>query len=125
MNTPRPVTMTIALVVFLLLTAFNLITFFLPGGPPPIIVYYALTVGGIGGLIAAVGLWMLKRWGLWLTIGISSLSILVSVPGLWIAPGAAKLVSVALIVLYALVLFLVTRPATRAAFAAPRARVAA
>jgi len=126
MNTSRPVTVTIAMILFLLLAAFSLFTFFAPGGPPAVIRYYALVVAGIGGVIALVGLWMLKRWGLWLTIIISAATILTSVPGLWMAPDVVgKSISVALIVVNAVVLVLLTRPATRAAFAGDRAHAAA
>ena len=123
MNPSRPITVTIAIVLFLLLTVFGLITFFVLDAPP-ILRYYGLIVAGIGGLIAVAGLWMVKRWGLWLTIVISAATILLYGPGLWFAPDAGKLMTVALIVVDAVVLVLLTRPATRRAFASARASVA-
>ena len=42
----------------------------------PMFVTYAGIVLGIVGIVAAVGLWMLKRWGLWLTIVVSVVNIL-------------------------------------------------
>ncbi len=124
MNTKRPLTLILAIVLLALLSLFGLITPFRPG-PPLVIVLYAFIVGGVGGLIAAFGLWKLQRWGLLLTIIIASLSILVSVPGLWLAPSTSgKAVSVGIIVFNALVLVLVVLPATRKAVAAARAPVA-
>ncbi len=125
MNTKRPLTLILAIVLLALLSLFGLITPFRPG-PPLVIVLYAFIVGGVGGLIAVFGLWKLKRWGLLLTIIIASLSILVAVPGLWLAPSTSgKAVSVGIIVFYALVLVLVALPATRKVVAAKRVRAAA
>ena len=125
MNTRRPLTLILAIVLLALLSLFGLYTPFGPNGPPLVIVLYAFIVGGVGSLIAVFGLWKLKRWGLLLTIIIASLSILVAVPGLWLAPSTSgKAVSVGLIVFYVLVLVLVALPATRKAFAAARAPVA-
>ncbi|MCA1729865.1 MAG: hypothetical protein LC751_10815, partial [Actinobacteria bacterium] len=41
------------------------------------------------GLVASVGLWMLKKWGLWLTIVVSVLNILSAAPGVVFASDAA------------------------------------
>ncbi len=117
MNTKRPLTLILALVLLALLSLFGLITPFQPG-PPLVIALYAFIVGGVGGLIAVFGLWKLQRWGLLLTIIIASLSILVAVPGLWLAPSTSgKAVSVGIIVFNVLVLVLVALPATRKAYA--------
>jgi hypothetical protein len=45
-------------------------------------------VGRLGwlGLIGAAGLWMLKRWALWLALAVSVLNILSAAPGLVFAP---------------------------------------
>jgi len=118
MNTKRPLTLILALVLFALLTVFGLITPFTPNGPPLPIMLYAVIVAGVGGLIALFGLWKLKRWGLLLTMGIAALGILVAVPGLVIAPPYGKVISGVIIVVNALVLVLVALPATRKAFAA-------
>ncbi len=125
MNTRRPLTLILALVLFALLSLFGLITPMMPNKPPLVIILYAFIVGGVGGLIAVFGLWTLKRWGLLLTLGIAALSILVSVPGLVIAPPYGKVVSGVIIVVNALVLVLVALPATRKAVAAKRERAAA
>ena len=124
MNTSRPLTVTIATVLLTLVSLFNLIELVIPAKLPPLFVY-TIPVLGAGGLMAVFGLWKLKRWGLVLTIVISALSILVSVPGLWLAPGTGgKVISGVLAVLYALVLVLVALPATRKAVAAARAPAA-
>jgi Predicted membrane protein (DUF2127) len=47
----------------------------LPPGPPPSAVY-ALIGLGVLGLVGALGLWMLKRWALWLTVVVCVLNIL-------------------------------------------------
>jgi uncharacterized membrane protein (DUF2068 family) len=44
---------------------------------------------GIAGLIAAAGLWMLKKWSIWLTIIVSALNLLSAAPGITFAPNAA------------------------------------
>ena len=128
MNTPRPVTVTLAIVLLILLSVFALITPFLPVDNKPLLIITVpgFLVEGIGGLIAVVGLWRLKWWGLWLARVIAALGILLSVPGLFLAPGAGgKVFAVGLIAAKALVLVLVTLPATRQAVAAARVRLAA
>ena len=48
-------------------------------------------LGSVGvklAILAAAGLWMLKRWALWLTIVVSVLNILSAAPGLAFAPNA-------------------------------------
>jgi hypothetical protein len=125
MNT-RPLTLLVAIVLLILLSVFGLITPFAPNPPPLVIQLYGFIVMGVGGLLAVVGSWLRKRWGLWLTIGISALSILLNVAGLVVAPNTVgKVISAVLLVAYALVLVLVTRPAARQAFASARARAAA
>ncbi len=121
MNTHRPLTVSIATVLLTLLSLFNLIELVIPAKLPPLFVY-TIPVLGAGGLIAAFGLWKLQRWGLLLTSVISALSILVSVPGLWLAPGTGgKVISLVLTLFFVLVLVLVALPATRKAYAATRA----
>jgi hypothetical protein len=113
------------MILVLLMAAFGLFTFFSPGGPPAVIHYYSLIVNGIGGLIALVGLWLMKRWGLWLTIIISAASILTAVTGLLQPVLIGKAISAGIFVVNAVVLVLLVLPATRAAFAGERARAAA
>jgi uncharacterized membrane protein (DUF2068 family) len=85
----------------------------------PAFVIYAGIVLGIVSLIAAVGLWMLKTWGFWLTVIATALNILLGVPGIFAAPGVALEVAIAAQVIgFVLVLVLVVIPTSRRAFAA-------
>jgi hypothetical protein len=45
-------------------------------------------VVGVAGLVAA-GLWLLKKWSIWLTITINVLNLLSLAPGVVFAPNAA------------------------------------
>jgi hypothetical protein len=125
MNTRRPLTHILAVVLLILFSVFGLITLFGTGAPPLPVALFAFIIDGVGGLIAAFGLWMLKRWGLWLSIVIAVLTILVAVPGLLLAPGTGKIVSAAIMVVNAVLLVLVTLPVTRKAVAAAGAPVTA
>jgi len=124
MNTNRPLTATIAIVLLLLMSVTGLILpllslFVSLTNPPPLIVRVdQILVMGVGGLIAVFGLWKLKRWGLVLTSIIAALSLLVAVYGLLVAPTEGKWPPGVLGVLNALVLVLVALPATRRAYAA-------
>jgi len=70
---PRPLPVTVAAI---LLALFSLMNFpgpwwyAVPGAAEvtPMFVVYSGIVLGIVGIVAAVGLWMLKTWSLWLTI---------------------------------------------------------
>ncbi len=86
---------------------------------PPAFVVYSGIVLGIVGLVAAVGLWMLKKWGFWLTIVISVLNILFNVLGLVMvqSPGLLALIAVQTIG-FVLVIVLMVLPTSRHAFAA-------
>jgi uncharacterized membrane protein (DUF2068 family) len=81
----RPLLVTIAAVVLGVLSLANLLTPPMPAGPPLSAVYILMGLGVLG-LLGAVGLWMLKRWALWLTIVVSVLNILAAAPGLVFAP---------------------------------------
>jgi uncharacterized membrane protein (DUF2068 family) len=128
MHTNRPASVTSAAVLLMLLCVYSLTAPFLPvdNKPPLMIIVYQFLVGGIGSLLAVFGLWRLKRWGLRLAILLSAVSILTTMPGLFLAPSlVGKAITVGLIVVNALVLVLVTLPVTRKAVAAERVRVAA
>jgi hypothetical protein len=128
MNTNRPATVTSAAVLLLLLSVYSLTTPFLPvdNKPPLMIIVYQFIVGGIGSLLVVFGLWRLKWWGLRLSMLFSAVSILTTVPGLFLAPPVVgKAITEGLIVVNVLVLVLVTLPVTRKAVASERVRVAA
>src|SRR5918997_6836397 len=81
-----------------------------------IIVSYVL---GIAGLVAAVGLWMMKRWGLWLTIVVSVLNILLNGLGLFVVLSGALWAALAVGAIgFVITLVLVVLPDSRRAFAA-------
>jgi hypothetical protein len=130
MNTNRPLTATIAIVLLTLMSVVGLILpllslLFSLTNPPPLIVRVdEILVMGVGGLIAVFGLWKLKRWGLVLTGIIATPTLLLGVYGLLgPVPIEGKVASVVLGVLNAVVLVLVALPATRRAYAAVRGPV--
>ena len=80
----------------------------------PMFVIYTGIVLGIVGLVAAVGLWMLRKWSIWLTIVVSAVNILLNVLGLFMAPGAALKAAIAVQTIgFVLVLVLVALPTSR------------
>jgi len=123
MTTRRPLTVTIAIVLLLLLSAFGLLM--LVNKPPLIIFNYVFIAMVGGGLIAAFGLWKLKRWGLLLTSVIAAPSIVVAGTDLWLDLSTGGKVILGLTLCYVLVLVLLAFPATRKAIAAARAPVTA
>jgi hypothetical protein len=127
MTTARPAVVTSASVLLLLLSLFNLTIFFLPADlQPPVPVMIWAIAAAVVGLIGLVGLWGVKRWGWLLSLIVAAPSVLISIPGIFLAPTlTGKSVSVGLIVGYGLTFALLLAPAARAAFAAQRAGVAA
>ena len=118
---PLPVTVAAILLVLLSLTNFPWLYWFLfPGaaGPPAVALYLGYVVG-IVGIVAAIGLWMMKRWSLWLTIVVCVLNFLLGLPPLLFAPGVALKVFIAVTEIVAvLIVVLVMLPGSRRAFAA-------
>jgi hypothetical protein len=85
---------------------------------PTIVLFLGIALGVLG-LLAAGGLWMLRRWGLLLTVIVSVLNILLAAP--WIAvesQATGKLLAGVTAGGFALVLVLVMQPSSRRAFAA-------
>ncbi len=82
---PRPQPVTIAAILLALLSLANLLAPLILPAEVGSVVYLVIALGVLG-LVAAVGLWMLKRWALWLTIVVSVLNILAAAPGLLFAP---------------------------------------
>ncbi len=118
---PLPVTVAAILLVLLSLTNFPwLYLFFFPGAeePPAYFLYWGYVVGVVG-IVAAVGLWMMKRWSLWLTIVVCVLNFLLALPGVLFAPGVALKAFIAVTGIVAvLIVVLVMLPGSRRAFAA-------
>jgi uncharacterized membrane protein (DUF2068 family) len=68
---------------------------------------------------ASVGLWVLKRWGVWLAVVVGALNLLSAAPGIPFGPNAAlRVAATATVVVCALIVVLVVLPASRRAFAA-------
>jgi len=89
----------------------------LPGSEEvPAVVIYGGIVLGIVGLVAAVGLWMLKKWGLWLSIVVSVLNFLSAAPGVVFGPNATLQAAAAVgVVVPALIIVLLVLPSSRSA----------
>ena len=122
MNTKRPVPLTIAIIGLSLLSLANLAL--LPLRVPPPVIYVAIVLG-ISGLVAAFGLWRLKRWGMILAIIFSVLNTLSAALGIATAPDVLKVPTALAMVLSIMVIVLVMLPSARKAYAAERARVTA
>ena len=85
----------------------------------PMFVIYAGIVLGIVGIVTAVGLWMLKRWGFWLTIVVSVVNILFNLSGLFMVQAAGLLAAIAVqTVGFVLTLVLIVLPSARRALTA-------
>src|SRR5215218_3454128 len=128
----RPQTVTAAAI---LLALFSLMNFpgpwwyLVPGAAEvtPMSVIYSGIVLGIVGIVAAVGLWMMKTWSLWLTIFVCVLNILLNASGLvMVLPGALKALIAIQTIGFILTLVLVVIPSSRRALSAaeqpPRVR---
>src|SRR5215210_2007539 len=118
----RPLPVTVAAILLVLLSLFNfpwVYELFFPGaqGPPAALLYSGYVVGVVG-LVAAVGLWMLKPWSYWTTIVVCALNFLLGAPGVVFAPGAGLKALIAVLEVVAiLILVLVVLPDSRRALA--------
>jgi hypothetical protein len=122
MKTQRPLPVTVAAILLVLLSLFDFpwpyqLLFPMAEAPPAFILYSGYVLG-IVGLVVAVGLWMLQRWSLWATIVVCVLNFLAGAPGVVMAPGAAlKAVIVLTEVVAVLIIVLVVLPTSRRTFA--------
>ena len=115
----RPLPVTVAATLMALISLAGLPGPLVPGSEEvPAVVVYGGIVLGIVGLVAAVGLWMLKNWGFWLTIVVSVLNILSAAPGVAFAPGAVKIFALIGVVVPALIIVLIVLPSSRDALTA-------
>ena len=113
----RPQPVTIGFVLLVLLSLLNFISPFLPTDYPTFILFLGVALGVVG-LLAAAGLWMLRRWALLLTIIVSVLNLVFSVPGIVAEPQAGgKLLAGVTTVGFTLIIVLVMRANSRRAFA--------
>ena len=119
MNTQRPPAVTVAVVLLALLSAVTMVPPSLMFSPAvaaeiPAFVTYLGVILGVVGLVAAYGLWALKRWSVWLTIILSAVSILLSVPPILFGPTVAiQVLNILSGVAFALIIVLVLLPASR------------
>src|SRR3954453_17105575 len=119
----RPLAVSVAAI---LLALFSLMNFpgpwwyVVPGAveETPMFVIYSGIVLGIVGIVAAVGLSMVKKWSLWLTIIVCVINILLSVPAPAMVSSAGRLALIAVQTIgFLLVIVLVVLSTSRRAFA--------
>ena len=119
MKTQRPPAVTVAVVLLALLSVVTMVPPSLMFSPAvaaeiPAFVTYLGFILGVVGLVAAYGLWALKRWSVWLTIILSTVSILLSVPPILFGPTVAiQVLNIVSGVAFALIIVLVLLPASR------------
>src|SRR3990170_4120793 len=116
----RPLPVTVAAILLALSSLASIPGPLLPGSEevPAVVIYGGIALG-IVGLVSTVGLWMLEKWGLWLTIIVNVLGILSAAPGVAFGPNAAlQAAALAGVVVSALIIVLVVLPSSRRAFAA-------
>ena len=113
----RPLPVTIAAVLLTLFSLLNVVFPLLPTeGVPASVVFLGVALGVVG-LLAAAGLWMLKRWAMWPTIVVSVLNLLAAAPGISAAPSALlRVLATVGVVGSALIILLVVLPNSRRAW---------
>jgi hypothetical protein len=120
----RPLTVTVAAILLALFSVPNLLFPMWAEAIPreeevPALVVYTTVVVGIAGFLGAAGLWMLRKWSLWLTIVVCVLNVLDAAAGVAGAPNAALQVAATVMVVgFALITVLVVLPSSRQALAA-------
>ena len=120
----RPQTVTLAAILLALFSMPNLLFPLWAEAIPreeevPALVVYTTVVVGVAGFLGAAGLWMLRKWSLWLTIVVCVLNVLDAAAGVAGAPNAALQVAATVMVVgFALIIVLVVLPTSRQALAA-------
>ncbi len=119
----RPLTVTVAAVLLALVSVLLNVSFPLWGnaipreGELPAVVLYLIVVVGVLGLVGAAGLWMLRRWGIWVAIVVCVLNILDGASAAVAGPTAAlQVAGGAIVVVCALIVILVVLPSSRRAY---------
>ncbi len=116
---PRPQTVTVAAALLAVFSLANLISPLLSSEGVPEFVIYLGVVLGLAGLVTAAGLWMLRKWSMWLSIIVSALNILSAAPGIAFGPNASLQIAATITVVgSAIIIVLVVLPTSRHAFAA-------
>ena len=116
----RPLPVAVAAILLALISLLNFPAPLMPGSEEiPAVVIYGGFVLGIIGLVAAAGLWLLKKWSIWLTVIVCVPSILSAAPGIAFAPNAALQFAAAVgVVVPVFIIVLVVLPSSRRAFVA-------
>ena len=115
----RPQTVNVAAILLALFSVLNVLFAVFPiEGIPEAAICIGVVAGAIG-LVGAAGLWLLRKWGIWITIIVCVLNVLDAAPEVAFAPNAALQVAATVTVLgFVLVLVLVVIPTSRRAFGA-------
>jgi hypothetical protein len=119
-----PLTVTVAAILLALFSMPNLLFPLWAEAIPreeevPALVVYTTVVVGVAGFVGAAGLWMLRKWSLWLTIVVCVLNVLDAAAGVAGAPNAAlQAAATVMVVGFALIMLLVVLPSSRQALAA-------
>jgi hypothetical protein len=122
-STQRPLSVTIAAVLLALFSVLIDLSFPLwanaiprDEAAPAAIIYFTVAVG-LAGLVGAAGLWMLRRWGIWLAIAVCVINFLDAATGAVGAPSAALQVAAGTTaVVFAMIVVLVILPSSRQAY---------
>ena len=113
----RPPTVSAAAVLLALISVLNFLFVLLPTDGIPAIAPYLAVVEGAAGLVGAIGLWRLTKWGLWLTIIVCVLNIVDGAGGVVGAPNTALQVAATITVIgFVLIIVLVVFPSSQRAF---------
>ena len=113
----RPQAVSAAAVLLALFSVLNLLLPLFPIEGIPAIAPYLAVVEGAAGLLGAIGLWMLRKWGIWLTVIVSVLNVVDAAGGIVGAPNTALQVAATITVVgFVLIVVLVVLPSSRRAF---------
>ena len=123
MRSRRPLTVTMAAILLVLLSLFGFpwlwMLLFPEANQPPALVLYIGLVLGIAGLIVAGGLWTMKAWSYKATIVVCVLNLLSGAPGVFFGPTTEiRVLSAVLEVVALLIIVLLVLPSSRDALEA-------
>lgn len=117
---PRPAPVVLAVALSALIIVGNLVSPALPLGEGdnkvPAFVIILGAVLGLLGIVAAIGLWLLRRWGMILTLAVTVVNLLSTVPGVAFGPAAwiKVLAAVSVLVCIAIIVLVLLPEARRA-----------